>query len=75
MAFIRTRHVNGVAYYALVESYRKDGKTCQLVLCSMGQISNIDHAIEDTRFWARQYRENANRTQAAVICFGRKKQV
>jgi|HubBroStandDraft_6_1064221.scaffolds.fasta_scaffold682048_2 hypothetical protein len=37
MAFIRSKQVSGPMYYALVASYRLDGKVRQRVIASLGQ--------------------------------------
>jgi hypothetical protein len=37
MAFIRKKTVKGAVYFALVESYRTDGKVRQRVIASLGQ--------------------------------------
>ena len=44
--FIRRKVVKGVTYYALVESYRKDGKVRQRILCSLGRESDLEVLIE-----------------------------
>jgi hypothetical protein len=40
--FVRQKTVNGLTYYQLVESYRKDGKVRQRVLWHMGQDATTD---------------------------------
>jgi hypothetical protein len=44
--FIRRKIVNGTTYYAVVESYRKDGKVRQRTLFSMGRDSSFDPNID-----------------------------
>ena len=44
--FIRRKIVRGVTYYALVESYRKNGKVRQRILCSLGRQCSLDHLID-----------------------------
>jgi len=45
--FIRKKIVRGVAYYALVESYRCDSKPRQMIILSLGRCSTINEAIAD----------------------------
>jgi hypothetical protein len=53
--FIRKKIVRGVVYYALVESYRKDGKVRQRIIAPLGQSAPVEAAIDkakaDLEFW------------------------
>lgn len=44
--FIRKKIVRGVVYYAVVETYREDGKVRQRLLDSLGTDPDLDRHIE-----------------------------
>jgi hypothetical protein len=46
LMFIRRKVIKGVTYYALVESYRKDGKVRQRILFSLCRQPTFEAAIE-----------------------------
>src|SRR5579872_3402771 len=74
--FIRRKLVNGVTYYALVESYRQNGKVCQRVIVPLGQSSTIKEAIAkaeaDIEFWTDVETKLANKHRGPTVkwCLG-----
>jgi hypothetical protein len=53
--FIRKKIVRGVVYYALVESFRMEGKVRQRVIAPLGQSATLEAAISKAKanieFW------------------------
>ena len=52
MSFIRRKVAHSKTYYALVESYRENGKVKQRILCPLGKSPTFEDAIKRQKKFA-----------------------
>jgi hypothetical protein len=70
MAFIRSKKLRGVTYYAVCECYRQGDKVKQRTVVSLGQNETIDDAIADCRWWIAENRKCSSGEYAVWATIG-----